>query len=437
MRSDLDKLVQAARTVEQQLEQEQRRRRQFDEQREQLAKEQAEKEVKKKELVTGNNRLEELQRAINAENMRFTEERVQLETELKVVQSGKKDCQERTNHLNKRIDDEKKAFKKTEYENASIGNNVKELDTQLATTSKFLDEKRREAEQLLVYKKNLEEEQQIFVGQLVKKGLEEKNMQAKIMKIRSDILQHEKQVQQFQEEENKWVEEIKFLSTIREKMARTASQAMAQARETKEELKVKELLILDLTKKQQETEFRLNSFIALYEEVKNARNKYVSQIQNSSQDLAEMKERIKILQNEVEILRNESSEKDRALVDIKHQVQKETYKRDSLRAELNKKGVVYRQKQSVIGQKINEGDKLNLIINSLQKEMNDLIYKYEMACESRNYMGIQLIDRNDELCILYEKANIQENVLKDGEQQIRQKEEEIRMLNLELKERQR
>ena len=92
---------------------------------------------------------------------------------------------------------------------------------------------------------------------------------------------------------------------------------------------------------------------------------------------------------------------------------------------------------SIIGQKINEGDKLNLIINSLQKEMNNLIFKYEMACESRNYMGIQLIDKNDELCILYEKSNIQENILKNGEQEIRQKEEEIRMINLELKERQR
>jgi hypothetical protein len=61
-------------------------------------------------------------------------------------------------------------------------------------------------------------------------------------------------------------------------MARTASQASALARETKEELKVKELLILDLTKKQQEVEFRFNQFVALYEEVKNARNKYVSQI---------------------------------------------------------------------------------------------------------------------------------------------------------------
>lgn len=69
--------------------------------------------------------------------------------------------------------------------------------------------------------------------------------------------------------------------------------------------------------------------------------------------------------------------------------------------------------------------------------MNNLIFKYEMACESRNYMGIQLIDKNDELCILYEKSNIQENILKNGEQEIRQKEEEIRMINLELKERQR
>ena len=103
-------------------------------------------------------------------------------------------------------------------------------------------------------------------------------MEAKKEKLDKDIAAHKLQVHEFQEEENKWVEEIKFLSTIREKMARTASQAMAQQRETREELKVKELLILDLTKKQQETEFRLNSFIALYEEVKNMRNKYVSQI---------------------------------------------------------------------------------------------------------------------------------------------------------------
>ena len=81
----------------------------------------------------------------------------------------------------------------------------------------------------------------------------------------------------------------------------------------------------------------MSSFIALYDDVKNDRNKYVSQIQNSSLDLAEMKERIKILQNEVEILRHESSEKDRVLAECKKNVQVEIQLRDSLRSELNKR----------------------------------------------------------------------------------------------------
>lgn len=89
--------------------------------------------------------------------------------------------------------------------------------------------------------------------------------------------------------------------------------------------------------------------MTLYEEVKNARNKYVSQIQSSSQDLAEMKERIKILMNEVEILRNESSEKDRTLTDCKKNVQIEIQQRDTLRAELNKNEFTYKNRMSIIG----------------------------------------------------------------------------------------
>ena len=53
-----------------------------------------------------------------------------------------------------------------------------------------------------------------------------------------------------QQREAMLIVQINFLMTIRAKMARTASQAATQARETGAELKVKELLILDLTKKQ-------------------------------------------------------------------------------------------------------------------------------------------------------------------------------------------
>ena len=42
---------------------------------------------------------------------------------------------------------------------------------------------------------------------------------------------------------------------------------------------------------------------------------------------------------------------------------------------------------------------MNSIINGMEKEMLQLKKQYEIAVEARNYTGVQLIDRNDELCI--------------------------------------
>ncbi len=52
-------------------------------------------------------------------------------------------------------------------------------------------------------------------------------------------------------------------------------------------------------------------------------------------------------------------------------------------------------------------DKLNSLINGSEREMIRLRQAYADAVEHRNMTGIQLIDRNDELCILHEKFNIQ------------------------------
>lgn len=66
--------------------------------------------------------------------------------------------------------------------------------------------------------------------------------------------------------------------------------------------------------------------------------------------------------------------------------------------------------------------------------MQSLRLQYEEACENRNYTGIQLIDRNDELCILYEKSNIQENILRKSEVAVKNLEDDIRMILIEINE---
>lgn len=65
----------------------------------------------------------------------------------------------------------------------------------------------------------------------------------------------------------------------------------------------------------------------------------------------------------------------------------------------------------VVEQQIVEIEKQNGVINALEREMLRLKAMYETAVEQRNFAGVQLIDRNDELCVLYEKSNIQERTL--------------------------
>jgi hypothetical protein len=107
----------------------------------------------------------------------------------------------------------------------------------------------------------------------------------------------------------------------------------------------------------------------LYEEIKNARNKKVLEIQNSSQDLADMKDRLKILNSEVETLREESAEKEKSLTKAKHNVQVEVNIRDNLRSFLSKQQLALLQKKTELGRQVAEIEKLNANIDLLENEM--------------------------------------------------------------------
>merc|ERR1712070_1055332 len=100
--------------------------------------------------------------------------------------------------------------------------------------------------------------------------------------------------------------------------------------------------------------------------------------------------------NEVEILRNESIAKDKALSKERLAHQTAQCARDGLRLDTNKFQAQYRTKQEQVEYQIRKIDKLNSIINSMEREMLRLKKQYEIAVEARNYTGVQLIDRNDE-----------------------------------------
>lgn len=74
----------------------------------------------------------------------------------------------------------------------------------------------------------------------------------------------------------------------------------------------------------------------------------------------------------------------------------------------------FREGQDEVEEQLARIDKLNAIVNQTEREMLVIRKEYEQIVQGRNCAGLMLIDRNDELCILYEKANVQAEVLKQG-----------------------
>lgn len=131
---------------------------------------------------------------------------------------------------------------------------------------------------------------------------------------------------------------------------------------------------------------------------------------------------------------NERTAKDMALTkEINSHLQAQN-QRDALRQDLNRLLSEYRSKQGTVEQQIQEIDKLNVVINNLEKDMLLLKTKYERAVEERNVTGVQLIDRNDELCILYERSNQQQEALRKGELELIRREEELRLVKIQTEE---
>ena len=60
--------------------------------------------------------------------------------------------------------------------------------------------------------------------------------------------------------------------------------------------------------------------------------------------------------------------------------------------------------------------------------------RYEKSVDARNANGATLIARDDELCALYEKRTVQEEVLKAGETELRKRDDEIKILRAQFAE---
>ncbi|XP_019491834.1 PREDICTED: cilia- and flagella-associated protein 58 [Hipposideros armiger] len=200
-----------------------------------------------------------------------------------------------------------------------------------------------------------------------------------------------------------------------------------------EDIKVREMQIFDYRKQIAESETKLKQQQNLYEAVRSDRNLYSKNLVEAQDEITEMRRKLKVMTHQVDQLKEEISAKESALVKLHLEQQRIEKEKETLKAELQKLRQQALETKHFIEKQEAEERKLLRIIAEADGERLRQKKELDQVVSERDILGSQLVRRNDELALLYEKIKIQQSVLNKGESQYNQRVEDMRILKLEIK----
>merc|ERR1719171_226571 len=224
------------------------------------------------------------------------------------------------------------------------------------------------------------------------------------------------------------VKRIYDLDKQREKCGIELSLANSKHMTALEELKNRENKISELKKNHADVKGKLAQQKQLYEAVRTDRNLYSKNLIESQDEIAEMRRKFKIMYHQIEQLKEEIKEKDQALIKEHFDHHKVSILCTTVKDQMEKAKKKQQQLAHQVETQNADIKKLESTIHDAETERQNQKREYENVISDRDILGTQLIRRNDELALLYEKIKIQQSTLQKGEIQYKERLEEIRTL---------
>ena len=299
------------------------------------------------------------------------------------------------------------------------------IEHDLEDTKKLSEAERKQKEDIARERDILEKLRAQAVGQ--------RDKQIDLLRINeSSAKSLEQEILGFQASARQSERMIKSLQADRERYSREASDANHKYLMGLQEIEGRQTQILDLQKKIAESENKLKQQQALYESVRSDRNLYSRNLIEAQDEMGEMKRKFKIMVHQIDQLKDEIAAKDLALVKEHFDYMKVEKEKEVLKFDLNKSRLQVKEADDLIEKQKREADKLNNIINEADSERKRQKKEYDVVINERDILGTQLIRRNDELALLYEKIKIQQSTLTKGQVAYTNRLNEIRVLKVKV-----
>jgi len=299
-----------------------------------------------------------------------------------------------------------------------IKQDIKQMQEKLDSMGRDADSDKKKIEDLLrerdILNKNV-----IKADERTKKQIDlVKRQETQALNLSKDIARWKQDAQEFKKR-------IFELEKQREKYGIELSQANSKYFNALEELKRRDERLTELKKQIADVRAKLNQQKNLYDAVCTDRNLYSKNLIESNEEITEMKRKFKIMYHQIEQLKEEIKDKDSALIKEHFEHHKVQKANEDIKEKLGNAQKRMKNLTNIVETQRAEIKKLESTIQEAEQEKQSQQKEYEGVISERDILGTQLIRRNEELALLYEKIKIQQSTLQKGEIQFKERVDEI------------
>ena len=245
-------------------------------------------------------------------------------------------------------------------------------------------------------------------------------------KIEEELVPLERELQRLEDEKRSYMKE-------RQKLQKKLNEDSQTIDRMGDEMINKDNMMSEFLKKIAEVDEKLADQQKIYETVRSDRNLYSKNLIETQDEIAEITKRIKIVAQQIDQLKEELEIKDKI---VTHEM--------SRTKELSKNFQMFERKNDALRQRkeareedikglINEIGKLKFMKTTIDKDLLKIQEVYNTMVSERDLLGTELIQKNDEIALLHEKIVLHETGLKNGHLELGKVENELKILNIIVK----
>ncbi|NWR49035.1 CFA58 protein, partial [Regulus satrapa] len=313
-----------------------------------------------------------------------------------------------------------------EHEKSMLKNKIIRLEKELETAKKQAETDKRATDGLV--------RERDMLNQNLIKATNAAQKQIDLVKLHEQSKQNlEAEIQSYKIEAQKQRKIIYQLEKDRESFINETSELKEKILQHMKDLELHQMQICDYEKEIQMQVVKLKQEQNLCETLRTERTLYSKNLIEAKDEVAEMKMKLKSATRQLDHLKEELKEKDLALEKALVEFQQSEDEKESLKTEMVKMTKQAQEARAYIENQEAEEKKLLKIIAEADAERLRQKKEFDKVLSERHTLGTQLIHRNDEVALLYEKIKIQQAILNRGEAEYRQRMEDMRILKLEIK----